>query len=145
MVLLGLRKKVSFGLGENLISGIGGKVGDLPGLEKETAEEALVREVNEEINVKITKFRRVGRVRFIFPTKAKWNQDVMVFLVEGWEGEPAETDVIKPMWFELGSLPVAQMWDDSKYWVPKVLAGGCVDATFLYDESNNRVVESEFA
>lgn len=143
-VLLGLRKKVSSGLGQNLISGIGGKVGDLPEIAGETADEALAREVLEEIGVKVTKFRRVGRVRFLFPCKPKWNQDVVAYIVEEWEGEPRETEAIEPMWFELGSLPAGQMWDDNKYWVPRVLAGECVDVSFLYDDSNSKVAEYKF-
>ena len=47
-VLLGERKKVSLGLGQNIIAGIGGKVEG-----NETNEEALEREFLEEINVQV--------------------------------------------------------------------------------------------
>lgn len=139
-VLLGLRKRVSLGLGENLISGIGGKVGDTEELQKETPEAALEREVFEEIKVRIKRYRKVGRVRFIFPHKPKWNQDVTAYIVEGWEGNPEETDDIKPEWFSISELPSSRMWDDNQYWVPLVLAGRVVDATFLFDE-NSKVKE----
>ena len=142
-VLLGLRKKVSFGLGENLIAGIGGKIGDQPEFQGETPDEALVREVSEEVGVAVTKFRRVGQVRFVFPHKPKWSQDVVVYVVDEWEGEPRETDAIRPMWFDVTELPAAQMWDDNRYWLPKVLAGECVNATFLFDE-NNKVCDYAF-
>ncbi|MFH1295187.1 MAG: NUDIX domain-containing protein [bacterium] len=135
-VLLGLRKKVSFGLGENLIAGIGGKVGDQSEFQEETPDEALVREVSEEIGVVVTNFRRVGQVKFVFPHKPKWSQYVVVYVVDEWVGEPHETDAIRPMWFDVTELPVARMWDDNKYWLPKVLAGECVNATFLFDESS---------
>jgi 8-oxo-dGTP diphosphatase len=142
-VLLGIRKRVSLGLGKNLIAGIGGKVGDKPEYQDETLEEALAREVMEEISVRIVGFRRVGRVRFIWPDKPKWQQEVIVFIVDNWEGEPQETEAMKPMWFSITSLPVSRMWDDNAYWVPKVLAGEHVNATFLYGKEG-KVIDSVF-
>lgn len=143
-VLLGLRKRVSLGLGENLISGIGGKVGDTLQNQYESLEQALEREVLEEIGVSIKVFRKMGRVKFIFPHKLKWNQDVLVYVVESWEGEPTETQDIKPLWFDVDQLPFSKMWDDNRFWVPEVLKGKEVDAVFLYDEDNSRVLESAF-
>ncbi len=142
-VLLGLRKKVSLGLGENLLVGIGGKVGDQPEYKDETTEQALVREVKEEICVTVTSYKKMGRVRFIFPHKPKWNQEVTVYVVDKWEGDPKETEPIKPMWFNIKELPTSRMWDDNAYWVPKVLLGEQIDAIFLYGE-DNKVVESVF-
>ncbi|MDP2873965.1 MAG: NUDIX domain-containing protein [bacterium] len=139
-VLLGLRKKVSLGLGENLIAGIGGKVGDSPEYRDETPEEALVREGLEEIGVTIRVYRRLGRVRFIYPHKPQWNQDVLAYVIDEWEGEPQETEVIKPLWFDTGGLPTAKMWPDNAYWVPRILAGEYVDIVFLYD-GGGKVVE----
>lgn len=142
-VLLGLRKKVSLGLGENLISGIGGKVGDSPEIQDESNQDALIREVREEIGVIVREFREMGRVRFIFPHKPLWNQDVRVYSVSQWEGIPQETDAIKPIWFAEGQLPVHRMWHDNGFWLPKVLAGESVNAVFLFGE-DNKVIESLF-
>lgn len=140
-VLLGLRKKVSLGLGENLIAGIGGKVGDSPECQGETPEQALVREVLEEIGVTIRVYRKLGRVRFIFPHKPKWNQDVLVYVVDEWEGEPQETESTKPSWFDPKRLPTSQMWPDNLYWVRGAAAGEDIGTiTFLYGESG-KVVE----
>ena len=142
-VLLGLRKKVSSGFAENLISGIGGKVGDKIEYADETEEEALIREAQEEIGVKILRYKRIGTIRFIFSHKPKWNQIVYIFIVDHWEGEPKETEVIKPIWFRKTQLPLQQMWDDNAYWVPKVLAGEKIDAVFLLGE-DNKVVEYKY-
>jgi len=133
-VLLGLRKKVSLGLGKGLIAGIGGKVGDHPETANETAEEARDREALEEIVVAIKAARKRGKVRFIFPHKPQWNQEVEIYLVDEWEGEPAETESTQPMWFNINELPVSQMWPDNCYWLPKVLADETVNATFLCKE-----------
>jgi 8-oxo-dGTP diphosphatase len=143
-VLLGLRKKVSFGLGENLVAGIGGKVGDTLENQGESDEEAAVREIEEEIGVKVKKFRDIGRVRFLFPNKPKWNQDVRVYLVDEWEGEPQETEPIAPKWYEKDKLPEKQMWDDNRLWLPKVLSGEIINAVFMFDENNQMVKEYFF-
>lgn len=136
-VLLGYRKQVSNKLGEHLISGIGGK------LEAgETEVKALIRELQEEIQVTVTDFRKVGRVRFLFPYKPAWQQDVAIFLVDNWEGSPAETEVIKPSWHLQDQLPLQQMWADNRYWLPKVLSGEKIDAIYLYNHESEVVEES---
>lgn len=135
-VLLGLRKRVSLGLGQSLISGIGGKVGDSPEFADETFEQALVREFQEEIDVTPTKWASRGRVKFIFPAKPMWNQDVRIYTIHNWEGEPVESEVIKPEWFSSAELPWERMWTDNKHWVPRVLSGEIIDAVFLYDSNN---------
>src|SRR5262252_4693813 len=89
-VLLGLRKQTEWELGKNLIAGIGGKIGDIPGLENETPERALEREAQEEIGVLPTSYHNAGQVTFLFPNKPKWNQKVNLYIVDEWEGEPTE-------------------------------------------------------
>ena len=131
-VLLGLRKKVSMGLGENLIAGVGGKVE-----EGETVEEALKREVFEEISVSVTLCREMGKVHFLFPDRPDWQQEMTIFIVEEWEDEAKESKVILPMWVPINDLPEDQMWDDNLYWLPFVLKGKRVNGTFLYDTKGN--------
>jgi 8-oxo-dGTP diphosphatase len=133
MILLGLRKKVSFGLGENLIAGIGGKIGDSSETAHETPEEALKREMEEEIGVKIILCRKVARLRFIWPHKPNWGQDVVAYIVDAWEGEPKETEAIKPMWFPKKELPQDRMWDDNAFWLPKIIVGERIYAAFVFD------------
>jgi len=139
-VCLGLRKKVSFGLGENLISGIGGKIGDSPEIKDETPPQALVREFLEEVEVTPESFEDLGQVQFIFPHKPKWNQIVRVYRISSWLGELKETEVIKPMWFEENQLPKDRMWDDNSYWLPRILKGERVNMIFLFNK-NNKVKE----
>ena len=138
-VCLGVRKKVSSGLGENLIAGIGGKVGDSLETRDETSEQAMDREANEEIGVKILEKQAMGRVRFIFshkPADSLWNQDVRIYSITKWEGLPAETESIRPVWFDIDALPWERMWADNEHWLPKVLAGQRVEAVFLYKGDN---------
>lgn len=148
-VLLGLRKEVTNDLGLNLVSGIGGKVE--PGEENVAA---MVRESIEEIGevvigdqkqvvCKPTKWESRGNVNFLFPNKPKWNQTVDVYVVTEWEGDPVETRAIKPEWYPINNLPVDQMWADNAIWVPQVLAGGTVNASYMYADDNKSIAEWE--
>ena len=145
-VCLGVRKKVSSGLGENLIAGIGGKIGDTPEIQHETSGEAMDRESNEEIRVKVVEKREMGRVRFMFshkPFDSKWNQDVKIYSITKWQGVPSETESTIPEWFDISEIPWKRMWEDNEYWLPKVLSGQQVNAIFLFSD-DNKVVEYRF-
>jgi 8-oxo-dGTP pyrophosphatase MutT (NUDIX family) len=145
-VCLGVRKKVSSGLGENLIAGIGGKVGDSLEFQYESSDDAMDREAGEEIGIKVLEKREMGRVRFVFshkPPDSKWNQDVSIYSIMKWEGVPSETESIKPMWFDVDAIPWERMWADNEYWLPKVLSGQRVDAVFLFS-GDNEVAQYRF-
>lgn len=151
-VLLGLRKKVSFGLGDNLIAGIGGKIElDQAAFEQgkiistETAEQALVREFQEEIGVTPTEFERLGRIRFVFPGKPKWNQEVIAYRCTKWTGNPIETEAISPQWFDINQLEQVypKMWPDNQYWIKKIMNGHPVNAIFIYGDDNASIVKRE--
>ena len=145
-VCLGVRKKVSAGLGENLIAGIGGKVGDSLEFQNETPDHAMDREMSEEIGVKVLAKQEMGRVRFIFshkPPDSLWNQDVTIYSITKWEGIPSETESIHPIWFDEREIPWERMWEDNQHWLPKVLAGQRVDAIFLFSD-DNQIAEYRF-
>lgn len=145
-VCLGVRKKVSGGLGQDLIAGIGGKVGDEPEFANETSDEAMDREAKEEIGVAIREKKRMGRVRFLFSHKtpdSKWNQEVVIYQITKWDGSPEETESTIPAWFDKGQIPWNQMWEDNEHWLPKVLAGQIVNAIFLYSD-DKRIAEYRF-
>jgi 8-oxo-dGTP pyrophosphatase MutT (NUDIX family) len=139
-VCLGLRKEVSFGLGEHLVAGIGGKVGDSPEIRDETPAMAMDREASEEIGIRIVEKQEMGRVRFMFshkPLNSSWNQDVTIYCITRWDGIPAETESTRPAWFDMGRMPWQNMWADNVHWLPKVLSGQRVDAIFLFDADNH--------
>ena len=152
LVCLIERKKVSGGLGQDLVAGIGGKVGDSPEIQDETPDEAMDRETNEEVGdketggIKVLEKTSMGRVRFIFthkPLDSTWNQDVQIYTISRWEGTPTETESAKPVWFKIGEIPWERMWEDNQQWLPKVLSGQRVNAIFLFSD-DNKIAESRF-
>ncbi len=145
-VCLGIRKKVASGLGENLLAGIGGKVGDSFEIRNETPDHAMDREACEEIRVKVLEKQEMGRVRFMFshkPPDSAWNQDVTIYSITKWEGIPSETESIQPLWLEISELPWERMWKDNEHWLPKVLSGQRVEAVFLFN-CDNEIEEYRF-
>lgn len=123
-VLLG-RKQLGFGTGN--IIGLGGHVE--PG---EDASAAAIRETWEEsgLLVKEHDLRHAGTVIFRFSAKPEWDQSVDVFVSDVWSGDIVPSDEIAPEWFPADTLPYARMWDDPRYWIPGVIAGHHVMATF---------------
>ena len=136
-ILLGM-KKARFGA--NKYNGFGGKVED-----GETIVEATVREMREEtgVDVRPEDLVRVGHLTFLFPYQPDWEQVVHVYLARRWQGLPQETDEMVPAWFAVDDIPYEQMWDDDLYWLPRVLAGERVRATFTYRADNQTVAQFE--
>ena len=133
-VLLGRKKK---GLGAGNIVGLGGKLE--PG---ESALDAAVREVEEEsgLVVEASALVPLGVLTYLFPHRESWSQESSVFVCREWTGTPRESDELNPEWFDVASLPVDQMWDDARHWLPGVLAGSPVRATFTFGEDLETVV-----
>jgi 8-oxo-dGTP diphosphatase len=127
-VLLGRKKK---GLGLGNIVGLGGKLE--PG---ESALDAAVREVEEESGLTVTAdaLTAMGVLTYLFPHKPAWSQRSNVFVTDRFSGIPRESDELNPVWFAIDRLPVDDMWDDAKHWLPGVLNGVAVEATFTFGE-----------
>lgn len=130
-VLLAMKKR---GFGVNWYNGVGGKTN-----EGESIESAAVREVFEEISVSVNPLdlKKVALIKFEFADNSEWDQLMHVYFVEEWEGEPRESEEMKPEWFNSESIPYSQMWPDDKFWLPQVMQGKKVEAYFKLDKNNN--------
>jgi len=127
-LLLAMKKR---GFGEGKWNGIGGKLD----LEKDgDIYETAIREIEEEVGVKVKNIEKVAILSFYFPYQSEWNQDVHVFFAKEWQGEPKETDEMKPRWFKIEEIPFNEMWPDDKFWFPKVLNGEKLKADFVFKE-----------
>lgn len=136
-ILLGF-KKAGFGVGK--YNGFGG------GVEAgETIAEATVREVQEEIGVRIAEgdLQHAGQLTFVFPADPDWNQEVHVYLTRTWDGEPVESTEMTPSWFAAEDIPYECMWEDDSHWLPRVLAGERIRGWFTFREDNETVAASK--
>jgi 8-oxo-dGTP diphosphatase len=140
-VLLGL-KKSGFGAGKWV--GLGGHIE-----EGEKPEAAAVREVFEEsgLVVPADSLQHMASIEFRFPTRPSWDQTAEVFVTWAYQGEAEESDEIAARWFAEDCAPLDLMWDDAKYWLPRVLAGERVDAliTFAADCATVADIEPELS
>ena len=123
-VLLGLKGR---GLGVGRIVGPGVKV--TPG---EAPIDAAIREVQEEVGVTLRAkhLHHRATVTYPFSDRPQHSQRSFVFTATRWEGDAHATEELDPAWYPLDQIPWSQMWDDAKLWLPQVLAGTFIEATF---------------
>ena len=125
------RKKRGFGFGK--WNGVGGTVE-----EKETPEEAMIRETQEEISVTPIEYEKIGIIRFVEYIKEELTtNDMHLYIATKWQGVPKESEEMQPKWFSINNLPWEEMFSDDKYWLPLVLKGKKLDAFFEYDKNWN--------
>lgn len=128
-ILLAMKKR-GFGVGK--WNGVGGKVED-----GETTEQALIRECKEEIFVTPKQYIKVARLVFdeIHESERKL-MNVNVYLCNEWDGDPQESEEMKPQWFKQSDIPFDECWSDDKYWLPLVLQGKYIEAKFTMNDKN---------
>ena len=126
-LLLAMKKR---GFGEGKWNGVGGKLE--PG---ESLEDALVRECVEEIGVRPTAWQPVAALDFVqeAETDDPWHMFVYAYVAHAWEGEPSESEEMRPRWFHIEDLPYGDMWDDDEFWLPYVLDHKKVSGKFTFD------------
>lgn len=133
-IWLAMKKR---GFGEGKWNGVGGK----PEL-NELIEDTAVRECEEEIEVTPSNLEHVATLDLLFPPEKSaqgWDQQVVVYFSDIWDGEPKETEEMSPKRFSIEDLPFESMWDDDKLWLPKVIYGKLVRAKFHFDNSGKMV------
>ncbi len=137
-ILLGMKKT---GFGAGWYNGFGGKPKD-----DEPLEKAAIRELYEEVRLKtsIEHLKKVGELSFTFPYNKEWDQVVHVYLVDKWNGNPIESEEMKPEWFSFASIPYAKMWEADKHWLPHILDGKYVTASFTYGK-NKEILNKELS
>lgn len=132
-VLLGY-KKHGFGVGK--FGGFGGKV------EAGETIAAVARRLLEESGLRAKEHNLwyAAHLSFEFPAKPEWDNLVHVFRLEFWEGEPQETQEMRPKWFGFEELPFDLMWADAPHWLVKVLAGEKLQMRFAFEDDNESLL-----
>jgi len=129
-VLLGMKKR---GFGKGWWNGFGGKVQD-----GESIESATVRETIEEVGIKPLHLKKAGILIFHFENNPH-PQTAHVFISSTFEGEPTETDEMKPQWFDIKEIPYKLMWPADIYWLPPALDGKIVHGEFHFSKTNKLI------
>lgn len=113
-VLLGMKKR-GFGMGK--WNGFGGKVHT-----DETLEEAAKRELLEECGLVALGLEQRAVFSFHFENGID-DIELYAFAVTKFEGEPTETEEMRPQWFYENEIPYDKMWADDRLWLPEFLLG----------------------
>jgi 8-oxo-dGTP diphosphatase len=114
------------GLGAGKINGPGGRLDD-----GESAMQAAIREVQEELRVTPLGIEYAGELSFQFVDGLSLH--VEVFRAGDCDGEPQETDEAKPLWAPIDKIPFERMWADDRLWIPLMLARKKFSGRFLFD------------
>lgn len=133
-ILLAMKKR---GFGSGRWNGVGGKL-DL----SETPEQAAIRECQEEIGVTPKNIQKVAEHDFISETAEPWRMYVHVFICSEWDGDPVETEEMRPEWFSQSLVPYNNMWEDDQYWLPQVLAGKKLRCSFTFGENDKMLTHN---
>lgn len=132
-ICLGM-KKVRYGIRK--WNGFGGRVGDKEEFKNETVEDGLEREANEEFNIDLVNFEKIAEISY---KSFDGSDDIFanVFICKEWVGEPSESEEISPKWFKISEIPYDNMWPNDKIWMPLVLEGKKLNASFVFDKEGN--------
>jgi 8-oxo-dGTP diphosphatase/2-hydroxy-dATP diphosphatase len=127
-IWLGL-KKVGFGAGR--WNGFGGKV-----KVGETILEATVREMEEESGFKPTHLEPVGVLLFQNGDSPELIE-MHIFRTTDFPESLSESDEMHPQKFNTANIPLNEMWEDDRYWMPYFLDYKQFEGEFTFDKDDH--------
>ncbi len=133
-ILLAMKKR---GFGTGNWNGYGGKL-----LEGEAVLDAAMREIEEESGVRVEEehLEHLGTLDFYFTDKPDWDQRCMVYRITKWDGEPVESEEMKPQWFSFDEMPYESMWKGDDQWFPFFLRGERFSGEVHFGEEGKKVL-----
>ncbi|MFC1612903.1 8-oxo-dGTP diphosphatase [Patescibacteria group bacterium] len=124
-ILLGMKKR---GFGEGKWNGFGGKL-----QENESIQSAAIRETMEEANIEPLNISKRAVFNFMFEGDSDI-LEVHLFTTDQYDGEPIETEEMRPKWFNVSDIPFSLMWPDDKHWMPLLLQGKNFQGDFYFKD-----------
>lgn len=130
-VLLAMKKR---GFGAGKWNGYGGKV-----QAGETPRAATIRELQEESGLVVADkdLQQVALINFYFDGNPVF--ECYVFVTTAWQGEPVETEEMKPQWYSVANLPFEEMWAADVKWIPLILNGETIEAEVNFNADGSVV------
>ncbi len=130
-----LQHKAAGRFGEGKWNGPGGKLKP-----NETPLEGVIREVKEETGLTIHDPELLGRINFFFGEKTEPDWTTYIFLVTDYTGDLTPNEEGELKWFNIKEIPYHEMWLDDKHWLPHLIQGKKVKATFWFDEDGEKIL-----
>lgn len=128
-ILLGMKKR---GFGMSHWNGFGGK------LEAgETIEEAAKRELKEEANLEALDMIKMGILDFEFISNPELILEMHIYKILEFNGEPEETEEMKPQWFSVNEIPFDKMWASDANWYPFIFKDKKFKGKFIFDKPSS--------
>jgi len=129
-VCLAMKKR---GFGKGMWNGAGGK----PEIDEEI-EKAALREVEEEFGVLVSQLDKRAEIEFLLLME-DLRVTMYTFMAKDWEGEPAETEEMRPNWFSVNDVPYNHMWKGDSEWLPIILSGKKIKAKYVYTKEGGDI------
>ncbi len=135
-ICLAMKKR---GFGEGNWNGYGGKVE-----EGESIENATIREIAEESSVAVSELdlEKIAIVDFIFEDGK--HLEVHTFFTRVWNGEPIETEEMRPEWYTFDTIPYESMWADDIHWLPRCIKGEKLRGTVYFNADGRTIKDMEW-
>ena len=114
------------GLGAGKVNAPGGRIEA-----GETALQAAIREVQEEVTVTPQDLSHLGNLKFAFVDG--YNLECLVFRAESHIGTPSSTPEAIPFWNAIDTLPYERMWADDREWLPYLLRHESFTGQFVFN------------
>ncbi|MCL5094052.1 MAG: 8-oxo-dGTP diphosphatase [Patescibacteria group bacterium] len=133
-VILAMKKR---GFGEGRWNGYGGK----PEPEEEI-EAAAKRELFEESGVTAMEIKKRGVVEFDFEGTDRL-VEVHIFEVTKHEGEPKETEEMRPEKFRKEDISYDEMWPADREWMPYFFKGRDFTGKVIFDAEGKKFLKAE--
>lgn len=125
------------GFGQGMWNGSGGKP-----TKDESIDQTALREIQEEFKVVVKAMVKVAEINFTL-LEEDMNVLMITFLATDWDGEPTETDEMRPAWFPIAEVPYEEMWASDKEWLPIILSGKKIKARYTYGQEGGEVRSKE--
>ena len=113
------------GLGAGWYNGPGGKCE--PG---EDPRRCAIRETREEVGLEVHALEKAAELTFLLDGEI--HTFCHVYRTRSVTGTPTASEEADPEWVPVDEVPYDQMWEDDRLWLPGVLEGRSVTATFRF-------------